>query len=101
MALTPRGDVVVTGEFEGSAARSLFDDDYDSFVAIATPAGLARRYEFIGAGMQMTAGLAVAADGQPWVAIDSERFAESRALEMAIGERRFVEEGRYLFKLVL
>jgi len=101
IALTPRGDVVVTGEFEGPAARSFFEVDDDSFVAIATRAGLAWRYEFVGAGTQTTADLAVAPDGQVWVAIDSERFAESGALEMTVGDLRFSEEGRYVFKLVL
>jgi hypothetical protein len=82
-----------------SVARS-HDDGTESFLSLATPAGIVRTHRIGGVADQDIMGLAASTDGLAWVQVSSYGGEDQPDPVLRIGEHEFEEAGTYLFGIV-
>ena len=101
VAVTPDGQLLVASERQ--VGGGLFSPEIDTYLAVATTAGVIRSLTIDGFGAQQIRGLAAAPDGTAWIQVDNARTSDSPNEPpsiLQIGGKHFPEEGSYLFKIV-
>ena len=102
IAVSRTGDILIGSQI-GERSLSV-SSRVDTYVSIATPAGVFRTVKLDGAGAQLFATLAAASDGTAWVQVRNARSefpVSDPDPAMQIGDQTFTDEGTYLLKIVL
>lgn len=94
VALTEQGDILLAGRLD------VRDDGTESFLSLATPAGIVRTHRIGGVADQDIMGLAASMDGLAWVQVSSYGGEDQPDPVLRIGEHEFEEAGTYLFGIV-
>jgi len=101
VAATAQGELLVASQRQ--VGGGLLSPQIDTYLAVATPAGVTRSLTIDGAGIQEILGLAAAPDGAAWIQVLNARSSDDddELPPIAqIGDHGFPELGVYLFKIV-
>jgi outer membrane protein assembly factor BamB len=96
LALTTHGELLIGTVTGGGFA----EPEAESYLHVATAAGVSRTLAITGPAHQTIHALAAAPDGLAWVQLTSGPDDNSPTPAMTISDHTFTEQGTYLFKLV-
>ena len=101
VATTPQGQLLVASQRQ--VGGGLLSPEIDTYLSVATTAGVVRSLTIDGVGIQEIRGLAAAPDGTAWIQVDNLITSDSENEPPAILQvsgKHFPEVGTYLFKIV-